>query len=152
VTITGLSAASGQPYVVLDNAFREDALPYIDKPYLIPFVASDKSVCGQDYIQTAAADAAASNDPFLTFGFQSTRPVTLFVYFDSTVTAPGWLGGAGFADTGKKLSIKTPDRPSPFTVFNLWRKDLGTNGMATLGPVNDANGLMYFVVVSTTAQ
>jgi rhamnogalacturonan endolyase len=140
-TITGLTVASGLPYVVVSAppGLQVNDEVYIDRSYFFTGVPALGLLQGQAYIQTANADKQNTTPSFLSFTVD--QPVTVYVAHDSRITTkPAWL--STWTDTGQDLGLTGHATP-----FDLFAQDFPA-GLVTLGG-NGGNGgsSMYSVIV-----
>ncbi|MDR4462357.1 MAG: hypothetical protein MRJ67_17850, partial [Nitrospirales bacterium] len=135
LTISNLTVASGQAYVVPTSGLQTGDTVYIDRAYTFTTVPS--SVQGATYIRTANNDKAATAATFLSFTVN--QPVSVSVAHDVRLTPkPSWL--STFTDTGTNLV--TSD-----TTLRLFARSF-TAGTITLGGnASGGGGSMYAVVV-----
>jgi hypothetical protein len=120
LSVSNLSAASGEAYRIVDKGLAAGAPIFIDRGYTVTSVPG--SVDGATYIQTANDDKARTEGSFLSFSVN--QGVTVYVAYDSRATSlPEWL--AGWSNTGH--SIGTTD-----VSFNLYARDFGV-GSVSLG-------------------
>jgi Bacterial Ig domain len=135
LTLSNLTVASGQPYVVPASGLQVGDMVYIDRSFTYTSVPA--SVQGAAYIQTANNDKAATTSAFLSFNVN--EPVTVYVAHDVRITSkPLWL--TTFTDTGKDLV--TSD-----TTLHLFSQSFPA-GTITLGGNASGGGFsMYSVIV-----
>ncbi|MEO8325336.1 MAG: PKD domain-containing protein, partial [Nitrospirota bacterium] len=134
LTITNLTVASGQSYVVPASGLQAGGTVYIDRAYTFTTVPS--SVQGAAYIRTANNDKAATNATFLSFTVN--QPVSVSVAHDVRLTQkPSWL--STFTDTGANLV--TSD-----TTLRLFVRSFPA-GTITLGGNAGSVGSMYAVII-----
>jgi hypothetical protein len=134
VTITNLTVASRQAYVVSGAGLQVGGRVYIDRTYT--FTNAPAFVQGQAYIQTANDDKAATTATFLSFTVD--HPVSVSVAYDVRITPkPAWL--STFTDTG--LNLVTSD-----TTLRLFVQSFPA-GPITLGGNAGSGGSMYSVIV-----
>jgi Bacterial Ig domain/Fibronectin type III domain/Divergent InlB B-repeat domain len=134
LTLSNLTVASGQPYVVPASGLQVGDLVYIDRSFTYTSVPA--SVQGAAYIQTANNDKAATTAAFLSFDVN--QPVTVYVAHDVRITSkPSWLGT--FTDTGTDLV--TSD-----TTLRLFAQAFPA-GTITLGGNAGGGNSMYAVIV-----
>jgi hypothetical protein len=139
VAITNVTVTSGLPYKVVPAppGLQVGATVFIDRSYTVTSVPS--LVQNRAYIQNANADKQNTNPNFLKFTVG--QPVTVFVAYDSRITAkPAWL--STWTDTGQDLGVT-----GHVTPFDLYEKNFPA-GPVTLGG-NGGNGgsSMYSVIV-----
>jgi hypothetical protein len=137
LTISNLTVASGQPYVVPASGLQAGDLVYIDRAYT--FTTVPASVQGAAYIQTANDDKAATTAAFLSF--EVNQPVIVYVAHDSRIiTKPAWL--STFTNTGQDLTLSGHADP-----FRLFAQSFPA-GTITLGGNTSGGGFsMYSVIV-----
>jgi hypothetical protein len=134
LTISNLTVASGQAYVVSASGLQAGGTVYLDRAYTFTTVPS--SVQGAAYIQTANNDKAATTAAFLRFTVN--QPVSVSVAYDVRLTPkPAWL--SAFTDTGTNLV--TSD-----TTLRLFVRAFPA-GTITLGGNAGSGGSMYSVIV-----
>ncbi|WNM60281.1 right-handed parallel beta-helix repeat-containing protein [Candidatus Nitrospira neomarina] len=136
LSISNLTVASGQAYVVSASGLQTGARAYIDRSYTFTSVPS--IVSGARFIQTANNDKAATSSTFLRFTVN--EPVLVYVaHGDRISSKPSWL--STFTNTGAKLV--TSD-----ATFSLYVRSFPA-GTVTLGG-NASGGCcsMYSVVVT----
>ena len=134
LTISNLTVASGQAYVVPASGLQAGGTVYIDRAYT--FTTVPASVQGATYIRTANNDKAATNAAFLSFTVN--QPVSVSVAHDVRLTPkPSWL--STFTDTGTNLV--TSD-----TTLRLFARSFPA-GTITLGGNAGSGGSMYSVIV-----
>ncbi|MBA3965256.1 MAG: PKD domain-containing protein [Nitrospirales bacterium] len=134
LTITNLTVASGQSYVVPASGLQAGGTVYIDRAYTFTTVPS--SVQGAAYIRTANNDKTATTATFLSFTVN--QPVSVSVAHDVRLTPkPSWL--STFTDTGANLV--TSD-----TTLRLFVRSFPA-GTITLGGNAGSGGSMYSVIV-----
>ncbi|WP_447964781.1 right-handed parallel beta-helix repeat-containing protein [Nitrospira sp. Ecomares 2.1] len=137
LSISNLTVASGQTYVVSTSGLQVGGTVYRDRSYTFKTVPS--SVQGAAYIQTANNDKAATNSNFLSFTVN--QPVSVYVaHGDRISSKPSWL--STFTDTGTNLV--TSD-----ATFSLFVRAFPA-GTITLGG-NASGGCcsMYSVIVKS---
>nr|MBA3966001.1 fibronectin type III domain-containing protein [Nitrospirales bacterium] len=134
LTISNLTVASGQAYVVQTSGLQTGGTVYIDRTFSFTTVPS--SMQGAASIRTANDDKEATNPAF--FSFTVNQPVSVSVAHDVRITPkPSWL--STFTDTGANLV--TSD-----TTLRLFGRSFRA-GTITLGG-NAGNGYsMYSVIV-----
>ncbi|WP_342348079.1 FG-GAP-like repeat-containing protein [uncultured Nitrospira sp.] len=134
LTISNLTVASRQSYVVPPAALQVGATVYIDRSFT--FTTVPASVEGAAFIRTANNDKAATNAGFLSFNVN--QPVTVYVAHDVRITSkPSWL--TTFTDTGKDLA--TSD-----ATLHLFARAFPV-GTITLGGNAGSDLSMYSVIV-----
>jgi parallel beta-helix repeat protein len=133
VSISNLTVASGQAYVVPTSGLQAGGRVYIDRAYTFKTVPS--SVQGGTYIQTANTDKTATTAAFLRFTV--TQPVSVYVAHDGRHPLPSWMGI--FTDTGADLV--TSD-----TTLDLFVRTFPA-GTITLGGNASSGGSMYSVIL-----
>ncbi|MDR4484880.1 MAG: right-handed parallel beta-helix repeat-containing protein [Nitrospirales bacterium] len=137
LSISNLTVASGQTYVVPTSGLQVGGTVYRDRSYTFKTVPS--TVQGAAYIQTANNDKAATNSNFLSFTVN--EPVSVYVAHGDRITSkPSWL--STFTDTGANLV--TSD-----ATFSLFVRAFPA-GTITLGG-NASGGCcsMYSVIVKS---
>ncbi len=98
LSISNLTVASGQAYVVPTSGLQAGGTVYIDRAYT--FTTVPTLVQGARYIQTANNDKPATNTAFLSFTVN--QPVLVYVAHGDRITPkPSWLNT--FSDTGIDL-------------------------------------------------
>ena len=136
VTISNLTVASGQAYVVPTSGLQAGGVVYRDRAYT--FTTVPTSMQGAAYIQTANNDKAATTAGFLRFTVN--QSVSVYVAYDMGVTPkPAWL--STFTDTGANLV--TSDKPLRLFVRAF------PAGPITLGGNAGSGGSMYSVIVQS---
>ncbi|WNM58127.1 right-handed parallel beta-helix repeat-containing protein [Candidatus Nitrospira allomarina] len=133
VSISNLTVASGQAYVVPTSGLQAGGRVYIDRAYTFKTVPS--IVQGGTYIQTANTDKTATTAAFLRFTV--TQPVSVYVAHDGRHPLPSWMGI--FTDTGADLV--TSD-----TTLDLFVRTFPA-GTITLGGNASSGGSMYSVIL-----
>ncbi|WP_447964924.1 FG-GAP-like repeat-containing protein [Nitrospira sp. Ecomares 2.1] len=134
LTISNLTVASRQSYVVPAAGLQARGVVYIDRSFT--FTTVPAIVEGAAFIQTANNDKAATNNGFLSFHVN--QPVTVYVAHDVRVTSkPSWL--RTFTDTGNDLG--TSD-----TTLHLFARAFPV-GTITLGGNAGSDLSMYSVIV-----
>jgi Big-like domain-containing protein/fibronectin type III domain protein len=134
LSISNLTVASGQTYVVPTSSLQAGGTVYIDRAYT--FTTVPALVQGAAYIQTANNDKAATNAAFLSFTVN--QSVSVYVAYDMGITPkPSWL--STFTDTGANLV--TTDKPLRLFVRSF------PAGTITLGGNAGSGASMYSVVV-----
>ena len=135
LTISNLTVASGQAYVVPASGLKAGGTVYIDRAYTFTTVPS--SVQGAAYIQTANNDKAATTATFLRFTVN--QPVSVSVAHDVRLTPkPSWL--STFTDTGENLV--TSD-----TTLRLFARTFPAGTITLGGNASGGSGSMYAVIV-----
>ncbi len=135
LTITNLTVASGQPYVMPASGLQAGGTVYIDRAYTFTTVPS--SVQGAAYIRTANNDKAATNAAFLSFTVN--QPVSVSVAHDVRLTPkPSWL--STFTDTGANLV--TSD-----TTLRLFTRSFPAGTITLGGNASGGTGSMYSVII-----
>ncbi|HEX6965425.1 MAG TPA: hypothetical protein VF166_06470 [Gemmatimonadaceae bacterium] len=141
LSITNLSAASGNSYHVVANGLTAGATAYTDRSYTFTSPIPD-SLQGLTYIQTANADkdATLGSSSFLTFTVN--QDVVVYVAHDDKTPDPAWLT-SGFKATGMQLTMTGHDKP--YTVF----AKSYPQGTITLGSNDDqaVDQSMYVVII-----
>ena len=134
LTISNLTVASGQAYVVPASGLQVGSTVYIDRSFT--FATVPTNVQGALYIQTANNDKAATNTAFLSFTVN--QPVTVYVAHDVRITPkPTWL--TNFTDTGKELV--TSD-----ATLHLFARSFSP-GTITLGGNAGGGNSMYSIII-----
>ncbi|WP_447964756.1 PKD domain-containing protein [Nitrospira sp. Ecomares 2.1] len=135
LTLSNLTVASGQTYVVPASGLQAGGTVYTDRAYTFTTVPS--SVQGATYIRTANNDKAATNADFLSFTV--TQPVSVSVAHDLRITPkPTWL--STFTDTG--VNLVTSD-----TTLRLFARSFPAGTITLGGNASVGNGSMYSVIV-----
>jgi parallel beta-helix repeat protein len=139
LSISNLTVASGQAYVVPAGGLQAGNLVYRDRTYTFTTVPS--IVQGARYIQTANNDKTATNSAFLSFTVN--QPVSVYVAHGDRITPkPSWL--SAFTDTGTNLV--TSD-----ATFSLFVRTFPAGTITLGGNVSSANAgnllSMYSVII-----
>ncbi|HXV75512.1 MAG TPA: DUF4185 domain-containing protein [Candidatus Polarisedimenticolaceae bacterium] len=136
LTISSISVASGEPYVVA-QPLSNGSLAYIDRTFGYSNVP--QFLLGAQYIRTANDDKQSQGSAFLSF--QVNRAVKVYVAHDDRYgTKPSWL--QSFLDTGIGISLDVS--------FTLFEQPFPA-GTVTLGgniePPETQGYSMYTVIV-----
>ena len=98
LVISGLLAASGKTYEVVDSGLSTGQPVYTDRAYT--FTSIPAWLIGATYIKTANDDKSQADENFLTFSIS--QDATGYVAYDTRATSlPDWL--SGWTDTGEIL-------------------------------------------------
>jgi hypothetical protein len=104
-------------------------------------MTEDFDLRDQPFIRTVRADGNLDGpDPFVTFDFESTCPVIVFVLIDPTAGVPPWVTATFFPAGTIVAGAST---------YQVWGSSVGTAGTVSLGPPMMGNE-MYGIVVSTS--
>ncbi|WNM58152.1 PKD domain-containing protein [Candidatus Nitrospira allomarina] len=135
LTISNLTVASGQSYIVPASGLQAGGTVYIDRAYT--FTTVPASVQGATYIRTANNDKTATTPTFLSFTVN--QPVSVLVAHDVRLTPkPSWL--STFTDTGTNLV--TSD-----TSLRLFSRSFPAGTITLGGNASGGSGSMYAVIV-----
>ena len=123
LVVSGLSAASGKTYDVLDGGLSTGQLVYTDRAYT--FTSIPAWLVGATYIRTANDDKFQADENFLTFSIS--RDAMGYVAYDTRATLlPDWL--SAWTDTGEEVLGTTDVSLRIYTVlFPAGAVSLGGN-------------------------
>jgi hypothetical protein len=135
LTISNLTVASGQSYMVPAAGLQVGGTVYRDRSYTSTTIPP--SMQGAAFIQTANNDKAATNAAFLRF--EVDRPVTVHVAHDVRIKSkPSWL--TTFTDTG--MNLVTSD-----TTLRLFARSFSGGTITLGGNASGGASSMYSVIV-----
>ncbi|MEO8325151.1 MAG: Ig-like domain-containing protein, partial [Nitrospirota bacterium] len=139
LSISNLTVASGQGYVVPTSGLQAGGTVYIDRAYT--FTTVPTLVQGARYIQTANNDKGATTAAFLSFTVN--QPVSVYVaHGDRISPKPSWL--SSFTDTG--IDLITSDTPLRLFVRSFPAGTITLGGNVPSG-TNGNLFSMYSVIV-----
>ena len=150
---------SSKYYQIARRGLDDDATAYVDRTHQWNGLDRDglpAFLRGADYIMTFNEDKWMKD---LSVTVELARAATLYVFYDTRLATPRWLGGR-FTDTNFRIGLDEGQWPggpprsvgrgpgiSIDTVFSVWRCDLGPGETIDLGKVgaleNGGGNAMY---------